>query len=175
MITDRPVMARNETSRYTELQPDGKARQFTFFIEAKSLITSPSANMLLKQPGLYQITGLAWSGRGKIKKVDISADDGKTWAEAELQQPVLDRAFTRFRLPWQWNGKKTVIKSRAMDETGYVQPERTELIKKRGKHGFYHYNAITNWQIDEDGYVSHVYDKNENQTLSDNSIDSSWD
>jgi len=175
MITDRPVMARNETSRYTELQPDGKARQFTFFIEAKSLITSPSANMLLKQPGLYQITGLAWSGRGKIKKVDISADDGKTWAEAELQQPVLDRAFTRFRLPWQWNGKKTVIKSRAMDETGYVQPERTELIKKRGKHGFYHYNAITNWQIDEDGYVSHVYGKNENQTLSDNSIDSSWD
>ncbi len=174
-LTDRPVMARNETSRYTELLPSGKARQFTFHIEAKSLITSPSAHMLLKQPGLYQITGLAWSGRGKIKKVDVSADGGKSWAEAELQEPVLDRAFTRFRLPWYWNGKQAVIKSRATDETGYVQPERTELVKKRGKHGFFHYNAIINWQIDEDGFVSHVYDQDEQSSSSDISIDSGWD
>ncbi|MEM7027710.1 MAG: sulfite dehydrogenase [Pseudomonadota bacterium] len=174
-ITNRPVMARNETSRYTELLPDGKARQFTFYMEAKSLITSPSANMLLKQPGLYQITGLAWSGRGKIKQVDVSADGGNSWAAAELQEPVLDKAFTRFRLPWQWNGKTTILKSRATDETGYVQPERTELVKKRGKHGFFHYNAITNWQIDEDGFVSQVYDKNEEQDSGDISIDSGWD
>ena len=106
-VTRRPVMARNETARYTELQPTGKARMFTFVMEVKSLITSPSANMVLKQPGLYQITGLAWSGRGKIKQVEVSADNGKTWAQAELQQPVLDRAFTRFRMPWQWDGKKS--------------------------------------------------------------------
>ncbi len=174
-LTDRPVMARNETSRYTELLPSGKARQFTFHIEAKSLITSPSAHMLLKQPGLYQITGLAWTGRGKIKKVDVSADGGKSWAEAELQEPVLDRAFTRFRLPWYWNGKQAVIKSRATDETGYVQPERTELVKKRGKHGFFHYNAIINWQVDEDGFVSHVYDQDAQQSSSDIGIDSGWD
>ena len=175
-ITDRPVMARNETSRYTELQPSGKARMFTFTIEAKSLITSPSAHMLLKEPGLYQITGLAWSGRGKIKQVDVSADGGKSWAEAELQEPVLDRAFTRFRLPWRWNGKSAVLKSRAIDETGYVQPERNKLVKERGRHGFFHYNAITQWQVDSDGFVSHVYDKDEKETSgSDISIDSGWD
>ena len=175
-VTNRPVMARNETSRYTELQPSGKARMFTFPIEAKSLITSPSAHMVLKEPSLHQITGLAWSGRGKISKVEVSADGGETWAEAELQEPVLDRSFTRFRLPWHWNGKPAVLKSRAVDETGYVQPERTELVKQRGRKGFFHYNAITNWHIDSDGFVSHVYDKKENETTdSDISIDSGWD
>ncbi len=175
-VTDRPVMARNETSKYTELQPSGKARMFTFPIEAKSLITSPSAHMLLKEKGLYQITGLAWSGRGKISKVEVSADGGKTWADAELQEPVLDRALTRFRLPWNWNGKLAVLKSRATDETGYVQPERNKLVKERGRHGFFHYNAITNWQIDTDGFVSHVYDKYETaKDNSDISIDSDWD
>ena len=175
-VTNRPVMARNETSKYTELQPSGKARMFTFPIEAKSLITSPSAHMLLKEKGLYQITGLAWSGRGKISKVEVSADAGKTWAEAELQEPVLDRALTRFRLPWNWNGNNAVLKSRATDETGYVQPERTKLVKERGRHGFFHYNAITNWQVDTDGFVSHVYDKDETtKDNSDISIDSGWD
>ena len=174
-VTNRPVMARNETSKYTELQPTGKARQFTFPMEAKSLITSPSAHMILKEKGLYQITGLAWSGRGKISKVDVSADGGKSWAEAELQEPVLDKSLTRFRLPWQWNGSSAVLKSRATDETGYVQPERTELVKERGKHGFFHYNAIINWQVDSDGFVSHVYDKDESLDKADISIDSGWD
>lgn len=175
-VTTRPVMARNETARYTELRPSGKASMFTFTMEVKSLITAPSANMILKQPGLYQITGLAWSGHGRIKRVEVSADNGGSWAQAELQQPVLDRAFTRFRIPWQWDGKQAVIKSRAIDEMGYVQPERSELVKQRGRHGFYHYNAIINWQIDSDGFVSHVYDKHET-TINDPdiSIDSGWD
>ena len=167
-------MARNETSRYTELQPSGKARMFTFVMEAKSLITSPSAHMLLKQSGLYQITGLAWSGNGKIRKVEVSADDGSSWAEAELQEPVLDRAFTRFRNPWHWIGKPTILKSRATDETGYVQPERQELVKERGRQGFFHYNAIINWHIDSDGFVSHVYDKDATKKTNSN-IDSDWD
>jgi sulfane dehydrogenase subunit SoxC len=175
-LTNRPVMARNETSRYTELQPSGKARMFTFVMEAKSLITSPSAHMILKQSDLYQITGLAWSGRGKIKKVEVSADDGNSWAEAELQEPILDRAFTRFRIPWHWNGKPAVLKSRATDETGYVQPERKKLVMERGRQGFFHYNAIINWRVDGDGFVSHVYDKDETKkTDSDISIDSDWD
>jgi sulfane dehydrogenase subunit SoxC len=175
-ITNRPVMARNETSKYTELQDSGKARMFTFPIEAKSLITSPSAHMLLKEKGLYQLTGLAWSGRGKIRQVDVSADGGKTWAEAELQEPVLDRALTRFRLPWHWDGTESVLMSRAIDDTGYVQPERKTLVKERGRHGFFHYNAITRWQVDTDGFVSHVYVQDE--TTKDNSdigIDSDWD
>lgn len=175
-LTNRPSMTRNETARYTEILPSGKARQFTFTMEAKSLITSPSANMFLKEPGVYPITGIAWSGAGKIKKVEVSVDGGETWGEAELQTPVLDKCFTRFRIPWQWNGKPTMIKSRATDETGYVQPEREELIANRGRHGFFHYNAIVVWQVNENGEVLHAYNpskesKDENTPIS---IDTDW-
>ena len=156
-ITNQPVMARNETSKYTELMPSGKARQFTFVMEAKSLITHPSFGHQLKKAGLYQISGLAWSGRGKIAKVEVSADGGKTWAEAQLQEPVLSKCFTRFRIPWQWNGEKAILKSRAIDETGYVQPERDVLIKSQGQHGYFHYNAIVSWEIASNGSINHVY------------------
>jgi sulfane dehydrogenase subunit SoxC len=156
-ITNQPVMARNETSKYTELMPSGKARQFTFVMEAKSLITHPSFGHQLKKAGLYQISGLAWSGRGKIAKVEVSADGGKTWAEAQLQEPVLSKCFTRFRIPWQWNGEKAILKSRAIDETGYVQPERDVLIKSQGQHGYFHYNAIVSWEISSNGSINHVY------------------
>ncbi len=156
-VTNRPVMARNETSKYTELLPNGKARQFSFVMDAKSLITSPSLGHKLEHPGVYQISGLAWSGKGKISKVEVSADGGKTWAEAELQTPILSKCFTRFRIPWQWDGKTAVIKSRAIDETGYVQPERDELVAQRGQHGYFHYNAIVSWEVSAKGGVSHVY------------------
>jgi len=154
---DQPVMARNETAKYTELQPDGKARQFTFVMEAKSLITHPSPGHELQGPGIYQIGGLAWSGRGKITKVEVSADAGQTWANALLQEPVLSRSFTRFRIPWRWDGSPNVLKSRASDETGYVQPERDTLISRRGRNGYFHYNAIVSWAVHSDGRVSHVY------------------
>ena len=157
-LTDAPIMSRDETSQYTELLPDGKARQFTFINEAKSLITSPSLGMMLPDnPGIYQITGLAWSGRGKISRVEVSADGGDSWLDAELQGPVLDKAFTRFNLPWHWQGEYAILQSRATDETGYVQPTREALIENRGKHGFYHYNAIVSWEITEDGDINHVY------------------
>ena len=156
-LSNTPTMARNETSKYTELLPSGKARQFTFVMEAKSLITNPSYGYQLDKMGYYQISGLAWSGRGKIVKVDVSADGGKTWAEAELQTPVLSKCFTRFRIPWDWNGEQAILKSRATDETGYVQPERKELIAERGKHGYFHYNGIVSWEITSKGVVSHVY------------------
>ncbi len=156
-LADRPTMARNETAKYTELLPSGKARQFSFVMDAKSLITSPSYGQKLNNPGLYQISGLAWSGRGKITKVEVSADGGKSWAEAELQTPVLSKCFTRFRIPWQWHGKQTLIKSRAVDETGYIQPERDELIRQRGQYGYFHYNAVVCWEISDQGVISHVY------------------
>jgi sulfane dehydrogenase subunit SoxC len=154
---DQPAMTRNETAQYTELQPDGKARQFTFTMEAKSLITRPSPGHRLQGPGLYEISGLAWSGRGKIKKVEVSADGGTSWAEAELQEPVLSKSFTRFRIPWRWNGGGTVLKSRAIDESGYVQPERRKLILERGRNGYFHYNAQVAWGLDTEGRLSHVY------------------
>ena len=156
-VTDQPVMARNETAKYTELLPSGKARQFTFVMEAKSLVTSPSPGLKMRGPNVYEIRGLAWSGRGKITKVEVSADGGKSWGEAALQEPVLSRCFTRFRSAWAWDGGPAVLKSRATDETGYVQPERDVLVAERGRDGYFHYNAIVAWGVDEDGKVAHVY------------------
>ncbi len=156
-LSEQPAMARNETAKYTELLPSGKARQFSFVMDAKSLLTSPSHGYKMKGPGLYQLSGLAWSGRGRIKRVDVSADGGRTWARAALDEPVLPRCFTRFRAPWRWDGKPAVLKSRATDETGYVQPERTALLAERGANGYFHYNAIVAWAVEDDGRVRHVY------------------
>jgi len=152
-----PIMARNETAKYTELQPDGKARQFTFLMDAKSFITHPSPGYRLRGPGLYPISGLAWSGRGKIRKVEVSADGGQSWAEAALQEPILSKCFTRFRLPWRWDGSPRILKSRAIDDTGYQQPERSTLLAERGRNGYFHYNAIVSWAVAADGSLSHVY------------------
>lgn len=156
-LAREPVMARNETAKYTELLPDGRARQFSFVMEAKSFITEPSPGYRMRGAGLYQISGLAWSGRGRIKRVEVSADGGSSWAEAALQEPVLPQCFTRFRLPWQWDGSPRILKSRATDETGYQQPERAALIAERGRHGYFHYNAIVSWAVASDGSISHVY------------------
>jgi sulfane dehydrogenase subunit SoxC len=156
-VTDRPVMARNETSRYTELQPDGKARMFTFVMEAKSLITAPSAGMRLPAHGYYELTGLAWSGYGKVTRVEVSADGGTSWADAALNEPVLPCSLTRFRIPWEWKGQPAVLQSRATDEKGAVQPTRSALVAARGRHGYFHYNAIVSWAVTEDGALSHIY------------------
>lgn len=156
-LAREPVMARNETARYTELQPDGSARMFTFVNAVKSLLTSPSAGMRLNGAGFYELSGLAWSGRGRVTKVEVSADAGSSWAEAALNEPVLPQCFTRFRLPWHWNGEPCVLQSRATDETGAVQPTRAALVGERGRHGYFHYNAIVSWQVDGDGALTHTY------------------
>lgn len=156
-LTTEPVMARNETARYTELQPDGTARMFTYVMDVKSLLTRPSAGMRLDGPGFYELSGLAWSGRGRIARVEVSADGGATWADAALGEPVLPQCFTRFRAPWRWDGKPSVLQSRATDETGAVQPTRAALIAARGRQGYFHYNAIVSWQVEADGALSHVY------------------
>jgi len=156
-LSPEPVMSRNETSRYTELQPDGRARQFTFVIGVKSLITSPSPGHRLPEPGLYELRGLAWSGRGRIKRVEVSADAGRTWRRAALESPVLPMSFTRFRIPWHWNGQPCVLQSRAVDEAGVTQPTRAALIAERGRAGYFHYNAIVSWQVSADGELSHVH------------------
>jgi len=157
-LSDQPAMTRDETSQYTDLLADGKARQFSFINEAKSLITSPSLGMMLPDnPGIYQISGLAWSGRGTITRVEISTDGGDSWMDAELQGPILDKAFTRFNLAWKWQGEYAILQSRATDDSGYVQPTRKALLASRGKHGFFHYNAIISWEITEEGDINHVY------------------
>ena len=153
---DKPYMTREETSKYTDLMPDGKARQFTFEMEAKSVITRPSGGHKLPGPGFHEVTGLAWSGRGKIRSVEVSSDGGKSWKPAQLQEPVLRFAHTRFRFPWKWDGREAVLQSRATDETGYVQPALSDLVKVRGVNSVYHLNAIQSWKVAAGGEVSNV-------------------
>jgi sulfane dehydrogenase subunit SoxC len=156
-VTAAATMTKDETSKYTILLPDGKSLQFVFPMEAKSVIAQPSPGLTMKEPGLYEISGLAWSGYGRIANVEVSADGGSTWAPAALQQPVLPMALTRFRVPWRWDGGPAVLQSRATDETGYVQPTRAELIARRGGKTIYHFNGITSWSVAAGGEIKHVY------------------
>lgn len=151
-LSDRPFMTREETSRYTENIGGGRVRQFSFVMDARSLITSPGYPETV-EPGWIEIRGIAWSGRGEISRVDISLDDGATWVAADLQDPVLPKAFTRFRYLWRWNGEETAIWSRATDETGYVQPSAQEFIAARTADSSYHHNPTTGWRIRSDGSV----------------------
>jgi len=152
-LSDRPFMTREETSKYTDPMADGSARMFSFLMDARSLITYPAYPVTLTR-GWVEINGIAWSGSGKIQRVDVSTDGGATWAHARLQEPVLSKAHTRFRHLWNWAGGEAVIMSRAVDETGYMQPARTELIAMRGAGSVgYHLNPITGWLIRSDGTV----------------------
>jgi sulfane dehydrogenase subunit SoxC len=153
-VMDSPAMTRWETSKYTDLLPDGRARQFTFAMDAKSIITRPSGGMTLKGPGFYEVSGLAWSGRGAIARVDVSVDGGTTWTEAALEQPVLPIAHTRFRWPWTWHGGEARLASRAIDETGYEQPALAALVGVRGVNSNYHNNAIQIWHVAPDGTIT---------------------
>ncbi len=156
-VIDAPVDARDETSHYTELMPGGKARQFMFAMGVKSAIVKPSFGMTMKGAGLYEISGLAWSGAGRISKVEVSADAGKTWALAALTGPVLPKALTRFRMPWHWDGKPSTLMSRATDEAGGTQPTRAAWVAEYAPGQGYHNNGIQNWGVDADGTVKNVY------------------
>jgi sulfane dehydrogenase subunit SoxC len=156
-LTSGAAMTKDETSKYTILLKDEKAWQFVFPMEVKSAITRPAPGITLKGPGFYEISGLAWSGNGSIRQVDVSADGGQSWAPAALQGPILPKAPVRFRAPWQWNGGPAVLQSRATDDTGMTQPTRAAFAAERGLRGVYHYNAVTSWRIDEKGEATNVY------------------
>jgi sulfane dehydrogenase subunit SoxC len=156
-ISDKPFMTREETAKYTDLMPDGKALQFSFGMQAKSVITYPSGEMLLQKPGFYEITGLAWSGEGTIKRVEVSTDGGKTWRDAVLHGPVLPICHTRFSLPWEWDGKEAILQSRCTDDTGYVQPTIKKLVDERGLSSVYVLNGIQSWKVAATGEVSNVH------------------
>lgn len=156
-LSDAPFMTKEETGSYTDPMPDGKSRQFTFVIEARSVITSPSSGQTLPDRGFYEIRGLAWSGRGRIRRVEVSTDGSGIWLPAILDEPILPMAHTRFRLPWRWNGRQTILESRAIDETGYVQPTRDQLVKVRGTGSIYHYNGIQRWSVAPDGKVTNAH------------------
>jgi sulfane dehydrogenase subunit SoxC len=165
-LVEEPVMAINETLQYTYRVEGPKIWQFFFPMEVKSFITHPSPGLTLKGPGFYEISGLAYSGNGRIAKVMVSADGGHSWAPAALDTPVLSKALTRFRAPWRWDGQPVVLQSRAWDEAGNVQPTRAELLAERGApkvnlpvvaFPMGHMNMITSWAIDNNGETKHAY------------------
>lgn len=156
-VGTEPWETREETSKYTDPMPDGSARQFTFMMEAKSVITFPSGGDTLADQGFHEITGIAWSGRGAITRVEISTDGGETWADATLQDPVMPISLTRFRFPWNWDGQPARLQSRATDETGYVQPTIAALVEVRGTQSNYHMNGIKSWAVSETGEVTSAW------------------
>jgi sulfane dehydrogenase subunit SoxC len=164
---DQPAYTYFETKNYSQILPGGKTWRFHFLNEVKSFITAPSFGQTLKDKGYYAISGVAYSGDGRIAKVMVSADGGKSWGEAALAGPVHDKAFTRFIMPWRWDGQSAVLMSRAWDEAGSVQPLRADFVAARGEASHpvtspnafpnQHYNSITSWGVEANGEIKHVY------------------
>jgi sulfane dehydrogenase subunit SoxC len=166
-VIDQPAYSMFETKTYSQILPGGKTWRFHFLMEVKSFITNPSFGHQLKEPGFYAISGVAYSGTGRIARVMVSADGGKSWGEAALQGPVAPKAFTRFVMPWRWDGQPAILQSRAWDEAGNVQPLRADFVAERGQTSQplatplafpnQHYNSITSWAVDNKGEIKHVY------------------
>ena len=154
--TEGPTHTKDETSKYTDLLPDGRALQFTFEMGVKSVITKPSSTMKLPRTGFYEISGIAWSGAGRIRRVEVSTDGGATWAEAALLGEERPKSLVRFRLPWEWTGGEAVLQSRATDEKGQVQPARKTWLAQYSVNP-YHNNSIVSWSVGADGGVKNVY------------------
>ena len=155
-VGDQPWGTKDEVLHYVDLMPDGTLRQYTSIQECKSVITSPSGGQFLLDKGFYNVTGLAWSGRGRVKRVDVSADGGRNWRAARIESPVLPKCLTRFNIDWVWDGGPAILQSRAIDETGYVQPKISQLRAVRGKRSIYHNNAIQSWKVAESGEVTNA-------------------
>ena len=155
-VGDMPFATKDEAVHYNDLMPDGLSRQYTSIQECKSVITTPSGGQQLLDKGFYNVSGLAWSGRGKIKRVDVSFDGGNNWKTARLESPVLTKSLTRFNIDWVWDGSPSILQSRAIDDTGYVQPSIKMLRDVRGTRSIYHNNAIQSWKVDSNGEVSNV-------------------
>jgi sulfane dehydrogenase subunit SoxC len=156
-LTGQPGMTKDETSKYSDLGDDGRAQLFTFPMGVKSVITSPSPGLTLGEKGVFQISGIAWSGADRIQRVDVSADGGATWAEAQLDDTVLPKALTRFRAPWRWEGGAATLVSRAVDASGAVQPTRAQNLVGRASNSFYHMHCLQAWRVDEQGELTNVY------------------
>ena len=155
-VGDQPWNTKDETVHYVDLMPDGTHRQYSSIQECKSVVTTPSGGQVLLDKGFYNISGLAWSGRGKVRRVDVSVDGGRNWRTARLEGPVMSKCLTRFNIDWVWDGKPAIVQSRATDETGYVQPTYQQLRAVRGTRSIYHNNSIQSWLVQESGEVKNV-------------------
>jgi sulfane dehydrogenase subunit SoxC len=155
--TEGPTHTKDETSKYTDPLPDGRSLQFTFEMGVKSVITKPSAMMMLPRPGFYEISGIAWSGAGRIRRVEVSTDGGATWSDTALYGEERPKALVRFRVPWQWSGQPAILQSRATDEKNNVQPLRKEWQARYSPDNRFHNNSIVSWSVSADGSVTNVY------------------
>jgi sulfane dehydrogenase subunit SoxC len=155
-VGDEPWATKDEALHYVDLMPDGRHRQYSSIQECKSVVTSPSGGQMLLDKGYHNVTGLAWSGRGRVKRVDVSFDGGRNWRMARLESPQLPKCLTRFNIGWVWDGGPAILQSRAVDETGYVQPKINQLRAVRGTRSIYHNNAIQSWRVSESGEVANV-------------------
>lgn len=155
-VGDQPWATKDEAVHYVDLMPDGQHRQYSSIQEAKSVITTPSGGQQLVGRGFHAITGLAWSGRGSVRKVEVSTDGGRNWRDARLETPILPKALTRFNADWVWNGKPALLQSRVTDSTGYRQPTLAQLRGVRGSRSVYHHNGIQTWRVNESGEVDNV-------------------
>ena len=155
-VGDMPYGAKDEAVHYMDLMPSGLHRQYTNIQECKSVVTTPSGGQVLLDKGFYNITGLAWSGKGRIRKVDVSVDGGRNWRPARIEGPVQNKSLTRFNIDWVWDGRPALIQSRATDDTGYVQPTYRQLRAVRGTRSIYHNNAVQTWLVQESGEVKNV-------------------
>jgi sulfane dehydrogenase subunit SoxC len=156
-VTSSPTHTKDETSKYTDPMSNGLARQFTFEMGVKSIITNPSGTMKLPRPGLVQISGIAWSGAGRIARVELSSDGGNTWFDASLEGANTPHSLVRFRAPWNWKGERALLQSRAIDEKGQIQPTRKAYKANNAVDGRYHNNTIVTWAVETDGSVKNVY------------------
>ncbi|HTC61580.1 MAG TPA: sulfite dehydrogenase [Candidatus Saccharimonadales bacterium] len=164
-VVDEPYMGMMEVTRYPRLMPDGKSRWFEFELGPKSVITRPSGGHHLQGPGFYEITGLAWSGGGTIRRVEVSTDGGKIWKDAKMQDPILRKAHTRFTIPWNWDGGEAMLMSRCTDDNGVVQPSLAEVAKIWGTDPDFFkkttlitsdMNAIQPWKVNADGSIKNA-------------------
>jgi sulfane dehydrogenase subunit SoxC len=155
-VGDQPYGTKDEVLHYVDLMPGGLHRQYSSIQECKSVVTTPSGGQVLLDKGYYQISGLAWSGRGTVRRVDVTVDGGRNWKVARLQAPVMDKCLTRFTLDWVWDGRPALVQSRARDSTGYVQPSYRQLRAVRGSRSIYHNNAIQTWLVEANGEVRNV-------------------
>src|SRR4051812_38225854 len=156
-ITDGPTHTKDETSKYTDPLPDGKSLQFTYEMGVKSVITYPSPGITIEPHSYHEISGIAWSGAGRITRVEVSADGGANWKDAALYGQHLPISVVRFQLPWEWKGAPAMLQSRATDEKGRVQPPRNEWLARYSPANGFHNNSIVTWSVDADGSVHHVY------------------
>jgi sulfane dehydrogenase subunit SoxC len=155
-LGDQPYATKDEAIHYIDLMPDGQHRQYSSIQECKSVVTTPSGGQRLQGKGFYNISGLAWSGRGKVKRVDVSVDGGRNWRPARLEGTVMSKCLTRFNIDWTWNGDPALVQSRAMDDTGYVQPSFRQLRAVRGSRSIYHNNSVQTWLVEASGEVNNV-------------------